>query len=414
MEQEKKADILVMVRSVCSRTTGGDSHIVNHSQVKAGSQISGATTLDEDEAGKLQRRWYRGGVPTLLKRYWLGASKRSKKHKGLRWLLAVVFVLGFFGVIVAIIYISIVGRSGLDEIVSQWKEPDANGPFKYEWRDDFSRDIVPKKCHSHNDYWRRVPMYQALAAGCTSIEADIWLTDDQELLVGHTWSSTRRYRSLRSLYLDPLTNIFEHRNISTASTSNKETGLFDTDPNSSTILLIDVKTDGNKIWPILLSQLQSLRDKNWLTYYDGTTLHQGPLTIVGSGKTPFELVQQNSTNRYIFYDAPLRSVSETQYNTTNSYYASANLKAAMGGLWLGRFTQLQKETLKQQIRAAEEKGLKSRYWDTPAWPIGMRDSAWLKLVGMGVGVLNVDDLISATRWNWGMCVVAGFVLCGNS
>lgn len=32
---------------------------------------------------------------------------------------------------------------------------------------------------------------------------------------------------------------------------------------------------------------------------------------------------------------------------------------------------------------------------------------------LGVGMLNVDDLVSATRWNWDWCVVAGLVLCGN-
>ena len=257
-------------------------------------------------------------------------------------------------------------------------------------------------------------MYAALAAGCTSFEADVWLTDDKELLVSHSWSSARQVRTLRSLYLDPLANIFERRNISTASTSNKETGVFDSDPNASTTLLIDFKSDGHKIWPVLQSQLQAFRDKNWLTYFDGTTMHKGPLTIVGTGSTPFELVQQNSTNRYIFYDAPLRSISEPQYNNTNSYYASANMGAAIGRLWLGHVTSKQEGTLKQQIGAAEEKGLISRYWDTPAWPISTRDHVWAKLMDLGVGMLNVDDLESTTRWNWGFCVVAGFVLCGKN
>jgi hypothetical protein len=298
--------------------------------------------------------------------------------------------------------------------VEKWTEPDTNGAFKYEWRDDFSRDIVPKNCHSHNDYWRRVPLYAALAVGCTSIEADVWLTQDNELRVGHSWGSTTAIRTLRTLYLDPLANIFEHRNISTASMSNKEVGLFDADPNTSTTLLIDFKSDGHKIWPVLQAQLQAFRDKDWLTYYDGRTLHQGPLTIVGTGSTPFELVQQNSTNRFIFYDAPLQSVSEAQYNSTNSYFASSNMKAAIGILWLGRFSAKQERTLKQQIQAAEDKGLKSRYWSTPAWPISVRDNVWAKLMELGVGMLNVDDLASATRWNWGFCVVAGIALCGNS
>jgi hypothetical protein len=274
---------------------------------------------------------------------------------------------------------------------------------------------VPKNCHSHNDYWRRVPFYAAIAAGCTSVEADIWLTEESELRVGHSWTSTTATRTLRTLYLDPIANIFGHRNVSTASTSNKETGMFDSDPNKSTILLIDFKSDGHKIWPVLQAQLQSFHEKGWLTYYDGTTLQRGPLTVVGTGSTPFELVQQNSTNRYIFYDAPLRSISEPQYNTTNSYYASSNLKAAIGGMWFGRgFTSKQEKMIKQQIQAADEKGLKSRFWDTPAWPISVRDSVWGKLMEYGVGVLNVDDLVGATRWNWNFCVIAGISLCGKT
>lgn len=297
--------------------------------------------------------------------------------------------------------------------MEQWQEPNANGAFKYEWEDDFSRNIVPKSCHSHNDYWRRVPFYQALAAGCTSVEADVWLTDDNELLVSHSWSSTKKTRTLRSLYLDPITNVFTQRNISTASNTTKETGVFDANPNISLKLLIDFKNEGHKIWPVLQSQLQSLRDKNWLTYYDGMTMHKGPLTIVGTGRTPFELVQQNSTNRYIFFDAPLRTISEPQYNSTNSYYASTNFGAAVGKLWFAKISSSQEDTMRQQIAAAEAKGLKSRYWDTPAWPVGLRAKVWAKLMELGVGMLNVDDLESAAGWNWGFCVVAGFVLCGR-
>lgn len=31
----------------------------------------------------------------------------------------------------------------------------------------------------------------------------------------------------------------------------------------------------------------------------------------------------------------------------------------------------------------------------------------------GIGVLNVDDVVSAGRWNWNWCVVAGLVLCSG-
>jgi glycerophosphoryl diester phosphodiesterase len=304
--------------------------------------------------------------------------------------------------------------SGLQHIVSTWKEPDEDGAFDFEWRDDFSRGIVPKNCHSHNDYWRSVPLYEALAAGCVGIEADVWLTDAEELLVSHSWESVKQDRTLRSLYLDPLTRIFDKLNVSTASTEDKEIGFFEADPNASVILLIDFKNDGHDIWPVVVSQLQPLREKGWLTYYDGEKVIQGPLTVVGTGHTPFELVQQNSTNRFIFFDAPLLDISNPAYNTTNSYYASVRMNKAIGRVAFHKLKESQVETLKKQIEAATEKGLRSRYWDTPAWPIGLRDKVWMKLEELGTGMLNVDDLVSATRWNWNWCTIAGLNLCGNS
>ncbi|KAF2852943.1 hypothetical protein T440DRAFT_391877 [Plenodomus tracheiphilus IPT5] len=398
----------------------------------AGSSVVGL----EDAESRPRLQWCRNGGATSWRARvsWFGlrpregemaSQRRERRRQCCRWAVIAITVLTVFGVIAGIVYISFVttlirrlappaGHSGLQHIVEAWKEPDSNGAFTYEWRDDFSRDIIPKSCHSHNDYWRPVPLYMALAAGCVSFEADIWLTDDSELLVSHSWKSTRSARTLRSLYLDPLTNIFTHRNISTASTSDRETGVFDSDPNASTILLIDFKSNGTATWPVLLSQLQPLRDNNWLTYFNGTDIIPGPLTIVGTGNASFDLINANSSNRFIFFDAPLLSISDAKYNTTNSFYASTNLKAAVGSVWGRGMSGSQFDAVKQQVQAAEAKGLKSRYWDTPGWPVGLRDGVWRNLMDAGVGVLNVDALVSATSWNWGWCVVAGIALCGHS
>lgn len=32
-----------------------------------------------------------------------------------------------------------------------------------------------RRIHSHNDYWRDVPLFSALSHGVTSVEADVWL-----------------------------------------------------------------------------------------------------------------------------------------------------------------------------------------------------------------------------------------------
>lgn len=70
-------------------------------------------------------------------------------------------------------------------------------------------------CHSHNDYWRAVPLFEALALGCAGVEADIYLpakAGSESLLVGHTPSSLTQDRTLQNLYIGPLITILENLN----------------------------------------------------------------------------------------------------------------------------------------------------------------------------------------------------------
>jgi hypothetical protein len=134
---------------------------------------------------------------------------------------------------------------------------------------------------------------------------------------------------LNTFYLKPLSRIFDKRDISQASLKDKEIGMFNADSNVSIVLSIDFKSDGHAIWPALFAQLQPLRDKNWLTYYDGEVMYRGPHTIVGTGNTPMELVQSIPTERFVFFDAPLTSISDATYNYTNPCHASAILEIAI-------------------------------------------------------------------------------------
>lgn len=166
------------------------------------------------------------------------------------------------------------------------------------WLEDFSHSVIPKKCHSHNDYWRPYPLFSALAAGCTGVEADIWLTDDgTDLLVGHDPGSLSRNRTLRSMYLDPLLEILESEN--PASTWANHTpydrarGVFKQQPNTTLVLLIDVKSNANATWPLVLAQLEPLRRQQFLTRHEHIYTSPGfetkqarwpqPVTVVGTG-----------------------------------------------------------------------------------------------------------------------------------
>ena len=188
---------------------------------------------------------------------------------------------------------------------------------------------------------------------------------DGELYVGHSRASLTDERTLASLYINPLLDILSHQNPTTSFHPNGNMtidGVFDTTPEQSLVLLIDFKTPGPELWPHVLSALEPLRARNYLTHQDGDQMIDGPVTVVGTGNTPFELVSSKSANPHhdIFFDAPLgqmwggeearqaltnssskdrsQSIDQDRYNRSNSYYASASFANAIGYPWQGQLT----------------------------------------------------------------------------
>lgn len=347
---------------------------------------------------------------------------------------------------------------------ARWRPHRPQDPTSH-WPTDYTADLQPVRCHSHNDYWRPVPLRSAVEAGCTGVEADVWLFPDRstdELFVGHSKASLTPARTFKSLYINPLVEILELQNPITPfhpELDSPRNGVFDTDPEQTLVLLVDFKTDGQELWSYVSEQLEPLRQRNYLTYFNGTSTITGPITVVATGNAPFNKVVQVAHYRDIFFDAPLDlmaniapnhahgpgkghakpsiiedlaedltattaasiatatppiSGSSNQgqgysgaapknaavYNDANSYYASVSFGSSIGHA-LPFLTMAQKEKIRRQIRGAHKQGLKVRYWDTPSWPIGLRNYIWRVLVEEGVDYLNVDDLRAATRGEWG-------------
>lgn len=279
---------------------------------------------------------------------------------------------------------------------------------------DFSRDIIPKPCHSHNDYLREVPLYNALSAGCTGVEADVSLTE-AGLLVGHTKDSLSLPRSLKSLYVDPLLAILTLQNPEINSTSDSTTeadatrnGVFSVDTSVTLTLLVDIKTDGATTLPVVLQELEPFRSCRWLTHWNGSALVPGPLTIVASGNTPSSLLNGDKTTHHdVFLDAPLDQLwgenapnNNTAYTYENSNYASTSFQRTVGQLWHNKLSPSQVEIIRGQVNEARRRGLRARYWNTPSWPISLRNHVWDVLQKEGVGMLNVDDLAAASHRSW--------------
>ncbi|KAK4127869.1 hypothetical protein N657DRAFT_641921 [Parathielavia appendiculata] len=293
-------------------------------------------------------------------------------------------------------------RNTGDDPFGNWGKPGTATEELAWYPTDFLRDVVPLPCHSHNDYWRKVPLFTALYAGCTGVEADVWLRNG-DLLVGHDTASLQPNRTFQSLYVNPLVDILTRQNPSTDFYNGTQNGVFDTDPRQTLVLLIDLKTNGPETWPWIMKQLEPLRERGWLSYSENGQFHQGPVTVVGTGNTPFDLILGNSTTspRVAFFDAPLDKLEESGFNSTNSYYASVDFWDAIGQVWWkGEPSQAQLGKIRGHLREARSRGLVSRYWGLPAWPIHVRNRVWQVLVEEGIGMLNVDDLDAATKQDW--------------
>lgn len=317
----------------------------------------------------------------------------------------------------------------LHDILHNWGRPGHIGMGLDHWPTDFTRDILPKPCHSHNDYWREVPLYSAIEAGCIGVEADIWLFEE-ELYVGHSIASLTPNRTLGNLYINPLLDILAKQNqapVVIPARDPPKNGIFDTTPEETLIFLIDFKTSGLELFPHVVGALEPLRSRGYLSYQNGSHHVRGPITVVGTGNTPFEMVLSETENlhRDIFFDAPLDKLYEAstdasrhgsrhplvtqglspdgetfRYNSTNSLYASVSFEETIGHLHGGRFSEEQLDKIRGQVRGAHRQGLKARYWETPGWPISLRNHVWTVLIREEADILNVDDLKGATQGDW--------------
>lgn len=366
--------------------------------------------------------------------------QRAPKSKGklwIRWLLwrIPIILLCSFGLL-HIILVFLARKSAFSdraEYAPDWGKPGHPGEGLADYPTDATRDVLPIPCHSHNDYWRRIPLFSAISLGCTGVEADVWqMSGEKELLVGHSKSSLTKDRTFTSLYINPLVKLLDSMNPKTDFAETSGHGVFDEDPDQTLVLLVDFKTNGEKLFPIVQQQLQPLREKDYLSYWNGAEFISRAVTVVGTGNAPFDLITANTTRRDIFFDAPIdilydaasfssytiarRGQGSTgtahttadSFNSSNSYYASTSFGSSIG-LPYGSLSARQLDLLRGQIKGAHDRGLKARYWETPSWPTSLRNHVWEVLMNEGADMLNVDDLRAAATLDWTRRVPHGWV-----
>jgi hypothetical protein len=223
--------------------------------------------------------------------------------------------------------------------------------------------------HSHNDYWRPNPLFDALNLGFKSVEADVFLVDSS-LLVGHEAAALRPDRTLSSLYLDPLRRLGADRYASPA-----ELWLF-----------IDVKTAG----PATYAQLRRVlaRYEPLLT----TPRHPRPggVRVILTGGYPRAEVLADSS-RLVFLDGQLPADLGHKLAAT---IPTVNADWQAHFRWNGRGPQPAAEAarLRQWNAQALCTGQKIRFWNLPATTPDQRRAVWRALLPYPSLLVGADEL----------------------
>ncbi len=230
--------------------------------------------------------------------------------------------------------------------------------------------------HAHNDYEHERPLYDALASGFTSVEADVWLVDG-ELLVAHDLADVDPARTLESLYLDPLRDLVRDND-----------GSVYPGWDGSLQLLIDIKSDGEPTYAAVHEALAE--HKRILERSVRGHVRPGPVTAVISGNRPLETMRSQAV-RYAFYDGRSGDLGSG---------LPASLMPLVSDNWTKLFTwqgegampAAERERLHALVDQAHDAGYRVRFWATPEQAGPARDAVWTELADAGVDHINTDDL----------------------
>jgi hypothetical protein len=216
------------------------------------------------------------------------------------------------------------------------------------WPFDSLNSVIPVPCHSHNDYDQAIPLFEALAAGCISVEADVWLSGG-DVIIGHLLPKAGR--TLRAQYVDPLKAIIDHNGGS----------VYKARPGQTLTLLVDFKTSDKGTLDAVVKALDPLRQAGYLSRFENGEFKRGAVTISASGSAPFDRISAGDgvPNHDVFYDAPLANLDGGSYSRQNSYTASADFQDVVSSDANISADELNK--LRGHVSTAHAKGLVTRY-----------------------------------------------------
>lgn len=212
--------------------------------------------------------------------------------------------------------------------------------------------------HSHNDYDRNVPFWNAYSQGMNSIEIDLVLVD-QALFVAHDVADAQLERTMERLYLEPLQQAV-----------NMGFGYPD-----QLQFLVDLKGDAEASMALLLPLLKKYE----------TIIEQHKIQFVISGNKP-SLRYFLNVPAYVLIDLQVQDTWQNEVNILEKIgMISYNFQSFSTWKGRGELPTKDREQLQQKIAQAKQMQRPIRFWATPDTP-----EAWQTLYDLQVDYINTD------------------------
>ncbi|WP_285656836.1 alkaline phosphatase [Allomuricauda sp. NBRC 101325] len=218
------------------------------------------------------------------------------------------------------------------------------------------------KIHSHNDYVQELPFWFAYSNGASSIEADLFLKDN-ELYVTHAEKEINPDYTFKKLYLDRLKSLEADGKLREVQ------------------LLIDLKSEAYVTLEKLVEVIEGYP----------TLIESGKVKFVISGNRPKPADYKRYPDFIWFDHQNLEELS--QIDLTKVALVSVSFKNYSVWNGYGRMTAPDLEAVTNAIEKAKAAGKPFRFWATPD-----TKTAWARLGKMGVDYINTDHPALAKQY----------------
>ncbi|WP_289662128.1 alkaline phosphatase [Flavobacterium panacagri] len=231
-----------------------------------------------------------------------------------------------------------------------------------------AQEYSSSNIHSHNDYESKLPFYGAYSNETGVIEADVFLVNN-ELFVAHTSKEIASYNTLKSMYLEPLSNKLKTLE-GKAYPSNKPL-----------ILMIDIKSDADSTLKMIAQQLKMYPD----------IISNKNIKVVISGNRPLPSLWTTYPN-FIYFDGRLNE-NYTADQLARVEMISEDLHEITVWNGKGALTQPDSEKIQATIKKVHDQNKKIRFWATQD-----NVNTYMTLMNLKVDFIGTDKVAELTQF----------------